>query len=120
MAEHNETGKKGENMALEFLQKKGYRILEQNWQLGRNEIDIVARDGDTIVIVEVKTRSSNWAGEPEAFVDRKKQRLLVRAANAYVLRKNIQEEVRFDIIAILTGEENARINHIPDAFYPTL
>ena len=120
MAEHNDVGKKGEELALDFLQKKGYIILDQNWRSGKNEIDIVMQDGPCLVIVEVKTRTSTWAGEPEVFVDRKKQRLLIRAANAYVLRKNISDEVRFDIVSVVKKTENPVITHIQDAFYPTL
>jgi putative endonuclease len=120
MAEHIELGRQGEEIALRFLRGKNYRILETNWRLGKNEIDIIARDGRYLVIVEVKTRSSNFFAEPESSVTRDKQRTLIRAANAYVRYKNINDEVRFDIIGILVGEGKEEINHIEDAFYPTL
>jgi len=121
MAEHNELGKKGEELAVAYLRKLGYVIQETNFRAGRNEIDIIARDRDTLVIVEVKSRRSNYFAEPEYAVTLDKQRALIRAANSYIFRKNIQIETRFDIIAIiLNNYEEAQINHLKDAFYPTL
>ena len=122
MADHLEFGKKGEEIAMEYLKKKGYKILETNWRYGRNEIDLVARDstGKYIVVVEVKSRHSNYGGEPETAVNRDKQRALIRAANAYLRTKNLQDEIRFDIVSILITKEGEKINHIEDAFYPTL
>ena len=118
MAEHNDFGKKGEVIASEYLKSKGYKILDTNWRWGKNELDLVARDGKTLVIVEVKTRHSNALGEPETAVNREKQRNLIRAANAYVHFRKITDEVRFDIISILILEDREQIHHIPDAFYP--
>jgi putative endonuclease len=118
MAEHIDLGKRGEQLTVEFLQKLGYFILERNWRLGKNEIDIIARDGKYIVVVEVKTRSSNQVAEPETAVTRDKQKALIRAANAYVSSKHIDSEVRFDIVSILIVKDVPKINHIPDAFYP--
>ncbi len=115
-----ELGKAGEKLAQDYLEGKGYRILEQNWRFGREEIDIIARDGNFLVIVEVKTRSSNMFAEPEASVTKAKQRILIRAANAYVNYRRQKGEVRFDIISILVNAEGAEINHIVDAFYATL
>ncbi len=120
MAEHNEFGKEGEEIAVKFLEKKGYKILERNWKMGKNEIDIIAKEGKYIVVVEVKARHSNFAGEPETAVTRDKQRSLIRAANAYVRKMNYEEEVRFDIVSILVVKGQEQINHIEDAFYPTL
>jgi putative endonuclease len=118
MAEHNETGKKGEEIAAKFLEQKGYRILETNWRSGRHEVDIIAKDGDFLVIAEVKTRHSAGIAEPEVAVTREKQRALVQAANSYVLRKNLDSEVRFDIVSILLEKDGEKVNHIIDAFYP--
>ncbi|MCX6304186.1 MAG: YraN family protein [Bacteroidetes bacterium] len=119
MKDHIELGRAGEAIALAHLEGKGYRILERNWRFGREEIDIIARDGNFIVIVEVKTRSSNVFAEPEASVTRAKQRILVRAANAYVNYRRLQGEVRFDIVTVLIRPEGETINHIADAFYAT-
>jgi putative endonuclease len=120
MKDHIELGKTGENLAVALLEEKGYRILERNWRLGKEEIDIIARDGNFIVIVEVKTRTSNIFAEPESAVTKSKQRILVRIANAYVRYRRQQGEVRFDIITIIIKPESQEINHIVDAFYATL
>ena len=120
MAEHNDFGRKGEDIAVKYLEKKGYKILERNWTLGRNEIDIIARDGKYIVVAEVKSRHSNFAGEPETAVTRDKQRSLIRAADAYINKMKLSEEVRFDIVSVLVVNGAEKINHIMDAFYPTL
>ena len=120
MAEHNDLGKKGEELAADFLEKKGYQILERNWRQWRNEIDVIAMDGKYLVIVEVKTRQSNYFMEPETAVTRDKQRALIRSANAYIRYKNINCEVRFDILSILISKTSEQIHHIEDAFYPTL
>jgi putative endonuclease len=120
MAEHNEFGRKGEDIAVEYLEKKGYKILERNWVSGKHEIDIIARESSFIVIIEVKSRHSSFAGEPETAVNREKQKALIQAANNYVRKMNLMEEVRFDIISILIVNGKEQINHIEDAFYPTL
>lgn len=119
MAECHDTGKRGETVACAYLEQKGYRILETNWQSSHQEVDIIAHHNNTIVFVEVKTRSSLSFGEPQAFVTRNKQRMLIRAANHYMLQHNCREEARFDIIAItLKSPSHCQIHHIPDAFYP--
>jgi len=120
MAEIHETGKKGEAIALEHLVRNGYKILETNWQSSHKEIDIIAQKEDQLVIVEVKARKTAFFGEPEEFVTKSKQKLLIGAANHYLLKHNLDLEVRFDIISVLFKGENYRVNHIEDAFYPTL
>jgi putative endonuclease len=120
MKDQIELGKKGEEIAVAHLEGKGYRILERNWRWGREEIDIIARDGNFVVIVEVKTRSSNTFAEPEASVTKQKQRIQVRAANAFVNYRRQPGEVRFDIITVLIRDEKEEINHIVDAYYATL
>jgi putative endonuclease len=119
MKDHIELGKSGEELAVALLETKGYRILERNWRLGKEEIDIIARDGNFVVIVEVKTRTSNIFAEPETSVTKSKQRILIRIANAYVHYHRQQGEVRFDIITVLIRPEGETINHIVDAFYAT-
>jgi putative endonuclease len=120
MSENNELGKQGEEIAVAHLLKLGYIILEKNWRAGRNEIDIIAKDKDFLVIIEVKTRSKDIFAEPEEAVTRDKQQALVRAANAYIYRKNIMLETRFDIISIIINKDETRITHLKDAFYPRL
>lgn len=120
MAKHYDLGIKGEETAANYLSAKGYQILERNWRFGKDEIDIIAEHDNFLVIVEVKTRSSSFYGNPEEAVDEQKQRLLIRAANEYVLQKEIDMEVRFDIFSIIIESGKQTINHIKDAFYPTL
>ena len=121
MATHNELGALGEQIAVDYLIERGYQIIERNWSNGHKEIDIVAKDGDTIVIVEVKTRRSTYLVEPETAVDVFKQRNLIWAANSFVNRFQYDNDVRFDIISIVIDSNNEkRIEHIEDAFYPSL
>lgn len=117
MAEHNDLGKFGEEMAVKFLQKNGYLILDINWTFQKAEIDIIAIKENTLAIVEVKTRSSLEFGLPQDFVKPKKIQLLVKAVDAYVNQKNLDLEVRFDIIAIHKEGKSFVIEHLIDAFY---
>ena len=121
MASHNDLGALGEQFALEYLLEKNYQILETNWVCGHKEVDIIAKDGDTIVFVEVKTRHDKCLVDPEITVDYYKQRHLIWAANSYVNRYQYDLDVRFDIIAIVVNPNNEKkIEHIIDAFYPSL
>ncbi len=117
MAEHNVLGEKGESLAYEFLIDKGYVVNLRNWKSGKAEVDIIAMHKNEIVFVEVKTRATNAFGEPEDFVNEKKQDLLRNAAENYVIENNILEEVRFDVISIVLNNKEMVINHIETAFY---
>ena len=117
MAEHNELGKFGEELALDFLQKNGYDILETNWTFQKAEIDIIALKENSLAVVEVKTRSSIEFGLPQDFVKPKKIQLLVKAVNEYIVSNDLDVEVRFDIIAIYKEDKTYKIEHIEDAFY---
>ncbi|MDH5415129.1 MAG: YraN family protein [Flavobacteriaceae bacterium] len=117
MAEHNELGKKGEQLAINFLVKKGYSILDKNWRYQKAEIDIIAQKKDTLAVVEVKTRSSIDFGNPQDFVNPKKIKLLVSAIDEYIINKDLDVNVRFDIIAIVREGNNFTIEHLEDAFY---
>jgi putative endonuclease len=117
MAEHNELGKLGEELSVEFLRKDGYTILETNWTFQKAEIDIIAQKENTLAIVEVKTRSSLEFGLPQDFVKPKKIQLLVKAVDEYVVSKNLDIEVRFDIIAVHKEGKSFVIEHLKDAFY---
>lgn len=118
MAEHNELGELGEALATIHLKKNNFEIMERNWRYGKEEVDIIAKKGDEIVIVEVKTRNSDFFGEPEQAVSKSKQTHLVRAAHAYVTKKDIDLEVRFDVIGIVINNKERRLNHIEGAFQP--
>jgi putative endonuclease len=117
MAAHNELGKLGEEMAIAFLNKNGYEILEKNWTYQKAEIDILARKESILAVIEVKTRSSIEFGLPQDFVKPKKIQLLVKAVDAYVNAKELDIEVRFDIIAIHKEDKSYIIEHLIDAFY---
>ena len=117
MAEHNELGKFGEELAVEFLQKKGYDILETNWTFQKAEIDIIAQKENILAVVEVKTRSSIEFGLPQDFVKPKKIQLLVKAVNEYVISNDLDVEIRFDIVAIYKEDKTYKIEHIEDSFY---
>ena len=120
MADIHQIGKKGEAKALEHLVKQGYTILETNWQSNHQEVDIIARKDQLLVVVEVKARSTNYFGEPEASVNRQKQRMLIKAANHYLVDAKLDLEVRFDIISVLFRREEFKLKHIEDAFYPLM
>ena len=117
MADHNELGKLGEELAVEFLRNDGYEILETNWTFQKAEIDIIAKKKNTLAVVEVKTRSSIEFGLPQDFVKPKKIQLLVKAINEYVVSKDLDIEVRFDIIAVHKEDKSFAIEHLKDAFY---
>lgn len=117
MAEHNELGKKGEELAVEYLRENGYKILDRNWTFQKAEIDIIAEKENILAIIEVKTRSSTDFGLPQDFVKPKKIQLLVKAVNAYINDREIDFEVRFDIIAVQRNGESFAVEHLTDAFY---
>lgn len=119
MAEHNNLGRKGEELAKQHLEAVGYEILDENWRFGKAEVDLIAYLDKTIIFVEVKTRTGNAFGEPEDFVDAAKQALLVSAADEFIGLMDFNGEARFDIVAILFDQQgNYRLNHIQDAFWP--
>ncbi len=117
MAEHNELGKIGEELAVDFLIEKGYDILETNWTFQKAEVDVIALKDNILAVVEVKTRSSVDYGSPQDFVKPKKIKLLVKAVNEYVITNNLDVEVRFDIIAIQAKHKQFEIEHLEEAFY---
>ncbi len=120
MAESHQTGKKGEEIAAQYLTDAGYHVVETNWQSNHQEVDIIARNKDLLVFVEVKTRRSAAYGNPEVFVTRAKQKMLIKAANHYIAFHKMNLEARFDIITILFNGAEYTMNHIQDAFSPTI
>lgn len=110
-------GSWGEETAKKHLESKGYIILEQNWRCSHKEVDLIAKINNTIVFVEVKTRTSSFRSPVEA-VDRQKQKLLISAANYYVKQKNLDCDIRFDIVSIVVTNGNVDLEHIENAFYP--
>lgn len=120
MANRLDTGNAGEQLACQWLVDRGYTVLHRNWRHGHDELDIVARDGSYLVVVEVKTRSSDRWGDPEEAVDARKQAKLLRAAEELALQLDDGSELRFDVISVTFAPDGPRILHIPDAFYPIL
>jgi putative endonuclease len=120
MSESQSLGQKGETFAIEYLQKEGYKIRHRNWKSGKKELDIVAENTDYIVFVEVKTRTDNYLEPPVNAVTREKQRLIIFAAEGYIQRYNLDKESRFDVITVIARGETLDIDHIENAFYPTL
>lgn len=118
MAQHNELGKRGEELAERYLLKRNWKILERNWRFGREEIDIIAQKDDVLSIVEVKTRFSNYLGEPYEAVSKGKQRSLIRAAQHFMEKHDLDVEVRFDIISIVSNKKKTEIQHLEEAFSP--
>ncbi|NDC30725.1 MAG: YraN family protein [Bacteroidetes bacterium] len=114
---HILVGKTGEELAVSFLKEKGYEILHTNLRLEKVEVDIIAKDKNQIVFVEVKTRSSAMV-EPEKAVNKSKQKNLQWAAEIFLEERQLKNELRFDIIAIVKQKNNTDIEHFEDAFYP--
>ena len=118
MAEKNETGKQGEIAAQKYLEEKGYQVLETNWRFHHYELDIIATDGEELIIVEVKTRSDNYLIAPELAVDKGKIRRIVTASDAFARMRRIDLSIRFDIICLIRKNDSYFIeSHIEDAFF---
>ena len=117
MSTHLELGNRGESLAEKYLFEIGYQILERNWRFSRAEVDIIAKDGEILVFVEVKTRSSEVFGKPEESISPKKEALLKDAAAVYMEQIGHEWEIRFDIISILIKGDGYSFNHFEDAFF---
>jgi putative endonuclease len=114
-----ELGLKGEEIAVAYLKKEGYKILARNWYSDHKEIDIIAKQGEEIVIVEVKTREGDFFEEPWEAVSIQKIRNLVEVADAWLIQKEIDLETRFDVISIIFSDDvNYELTHFPGAFIP--
>lgn len=116
MAEHNELGKKGEEVAVGYLKKNGYKILQTNFRYIKHEVDIIAEYENQLIAVEVKTRSTRDFGDPQDFVKTTQIKSIVIAVDAFMEQRNLDLEVRFDIIAVLAINGKFEIEHIDDAF----
>ncbi|UJH90458.1 YraN family protein [Antarcticibacterium sp. 1MA-6-2] len=116
MAAHNELGKKGEDLAVEFLLKKGYEIVARNFIYQKAEVDIIARKDSILAIVEVKTRSTPDFGNPQEFLKGRQIQRLVKAVDHFVTANEMDVEVRFDIVAIIKNKSGTRLEHLEDAF----
>ena len=112
-------GKKGEELAQQYLIEQGYQLLEINWYFLHYELDIIALDGDELVIVEVKARSSRSYEHPSDAITDKKIRFIINATEAYIRQTDSNRETRFDVITVTFFGDNFEIEHFKDAFYPT-
>lgn len=119
MARRSDIGKWGEDIAVDVLVKEGFAICERNWRQGHHEIDIVAMRGDTLAIVEVKTRTDKDE-DPFESIDKKKISNLVAAAEVYINAKDCPHNVRFDVIGVLGTPADYTVEYIPDAFEPPM
>ncbi len=117
MARHNDLGKEGEDLAADHLLRNGYKIIVRNWHFKKAEIDIIAQKGDTLVAVEVKTRSTDVFGDPQEFLKPKQKNLLITAMDEYVVSNDLDVEVRFDVIGIVKTPKGYKIEHLEDAFF---
>lgn len=118
MSLHNKSlGSEGESLAVAYLERQRYRIVERNFRCRGGEIDIVARDGKTIVFVEVKTRKDTQYGPPQLAVTPFKQRQISKAALTWLAKnRQLEASARFDVISIMFSGEQPWIEHIPNAF----
>lgn len=121
MAEKHDLGRKGEELAIAHLRSLGYEIRDVNWRSYHLELDIVARDGDELVIVEVKSRSSKSYEHPLEAMSNKKIRFLINAADAYITEHNLDLETRFDVISLIFfSKTDFKLEHFKNAFYPMI
>jgi len=116
MADHNDFGKLGEDIAVKYLLEKDYKILDRNWIYQKKELDIVSLKDDMLVVVEVKSRSTEYFEHPAEAITLSKIKFLVRATQAYVDLREIKQEVRFDVISVIKQGSKFKIEHIEDAF----
>lgn len=113
-----ELSRQGEELAAKHLTANGYTVLKRNFRIGQGEIDLIARKGEHLVFVEVKTRTSPFLTDPVQLVPPAKQRQLVRLADRYLKNNSEESPARFDVVIVVHNSSNTRIEHIEDAFYP--
>lgn len=120
MVSAKELGRIAEGLARQHLIGLGYEIKATNWYHGHLELDIVAQDGDELVIIEVKARSGLRYEHPSEAVTDAKIRRIVEAADAYIIEHEIELDTRFDVITIIFFQQGHELEHFKDAFYPTM
>lgn len=117
MAKHNDLGKQGEQMAADFLMHLGYEILERNYRYQKAEVDIIAKKKNILAIIEVKTRSTTVFGNPQDFLKAKQIERIVHAIDHYVILKQLDVEVRFDVVAIVKNGNQYDFEHLENAYF---
>lgn len=113
-----ELGLLGEQLACDYLGKKDFQIIDRNYRFKKNEVDIIAKKDNQLIIIEVKTRQTSEIGEPWQAVTRNKQKQIIQVANQYVQSNNIELNTRFDIISIVHNSYRTELKHLEEAFYP--
>jgi putative endonuclease len=113
-----EIGLLGEQLACDYLRKKDFQIIDRNYRFKKNEVDIIAKKDNELIIIEVKTRQTAEIGEPWQAVTRNKQKQIIQVANQYVQSNNIELNTRFDIISIVHNSYRTELKHLEGAFYP--
>ena len=117
MASHNELGKKGEDLAVDFLIKNGYHIIARNYIYQKTEVDIIAKKENILAVVEVKTRTSADFGDPQQFLKPKQIQRIIKAVDQFINSNEMDVEVRFDIVAIVLNKKGTTLEHLENAFY---
>jgi putative endonuclease len=117
MSDKIKRGNEGEQIAADFLIKKGFEIVERNYRHGHSEIDLIVRKDNWLIFVEVKARSSFAFGHPEEFVDYKKEKKILEGAEHYIYKADWQGNVRYDIVSIQLNNDKPDVVHLEDAFY---
>lgn len=120
MASTKEIGEIAEGLAQQHILKLGYKIKDSNWHFGHLELDIIAQDGDQLVVIEVKSRNGIRYEHPSEAVTNTKIKRIVEAAEAYIFEKDLNMETRFDIITVIFFKQSHELEHFKDAFYPTM
>lgn len=114
----SETGRRGEELALAWLQERGFRLLDRNWRSGHKELDLVMESAERVHFVEVKTLTAPLLIQPFEKVDAAKQGRLVAAVGRYVAAHHIRKEVQFDVVSVVLDDGQPRLEYIPEAFFP--
>ncbi|MBR3064931.1 MAG: YraN family protein [Bacteroidales bacterium] len=115
-----ETGRRGEDLALAWLERRGFRLLDRNWRSGHKELDLVMESAARVHIVEVKTLTPPLQGQPYEKVDAVKQTCLIAAARHYIACRQIRKEVQFDVVSVILDGTRTEVQYIPEAFYPII
>lgn len=114
----NETGRRGEDLALDWLLARGFKLRDRNWRSGHKELDLVMESGDRVHVVEVKTLTPPLLTKPFEKVDSRKQARLVEAARHYIAERKVRKEVQFDVVSVVLDGGQVEVEYIPEAFYP--
>jgi putative endonuclease len=109
-------GKIGEDLSVDFLRKKGFKILSRNWRYKKAEVDIIAKYNSFLVFIEVKCRTSSLFGRPEQAINNKKEKLYQLAAEHYLEKYTLEDEIRFDVISVIYNKNKTEIEHFINAF----